>query len=369
MDWVTALPPFTSIVVIGLAAVLMVVALVFARSGWESRGRNRRVSRAPAIRAATAPPVRTVAVQPMVSYAEIKQSYDSAHARWKEWDRKLSKRIQLLESRQYESMSPKDLLYDASLEERGNLAALLGCPPDTPPAGLLQELRSAGSHSVATWVRGEPVPYQQVVVDVAAKLGAPRPKTGADAVDVEHAAIGAVFEQILAKATPEQRAAILADISRSQVRDGKKAGVVAGGLVVAHLSGFGLYMAASSTLAAVTGVIGATLPFAVYTGMSSVLATLTGPIGWAALATWAVAKMGSPAYKKTIPAVLAIATTRARLLAERDQELESLVADRDGPLDSEARRLARLANFLEQMRKSGSTTGVPASSIPKWCRV
>lgn len=48
----------------------------------------------------------------------------------------------------------------------------------------------------------------------------------------------------------------------------------------AQLSGFGVYLLASSTLGAITSVLGITLPFAFYTGISSVISLVIGPIGF-----------------------------------------------------------------------------------------
>lgn len=48
----------------------------------------------------------------------------------------------------------------------------------------------------------------------------------------------------------------------------------------AQLSGFGVYVLASSTLGAITSMLGFTLPFAIYTGMSSLISFVIGPIGF-----------------------------------------------------------------------------------------
>lgn len=48
----------------------------------------------------------------------------------------------------------------------------------------------------------------------------------------------------------------------------------------AQLSGFGVYLLASSTVGAITSLVGITLPFAFYTGMSSAISVLIGPVGF-----------------------------------------------------------------------------------------
>ena len=59
-----------------------------------------------------------------------------------------------------------------------------------------------------------------------------------------------------------------------------KVGSVIRTLTAANLSGFGVYVLATSTLGAITGAIGLTLPFAAYTGLSSVISTDLDPVGW-----------------------------------------------------------------------------------------
>ena len=52
-------------------------------------------------------------------------------------------------------------------------------------------------------------------------------------------------------------------------------------LGVAQLSGFGIYLLASSTVGAITAALGFTLSFGFYTAMSSIISVAIGPIGFA----------------------------------------------------------------------------------------
>ena len=52
-------------------------------------------------------------------------------------------------------------------------------------------------------------------------------------------------------------------------------------LTAANLSGFGIYLAASTIVGGITSVLGITLPFVFYTSMSSAISIITGPVGWA----------------------------------------------------------------------------------------
>ncbi len=295
-----------------------------------------------------------------VSYAELKGKYERSLDDWQVKDSKINSRLCKLNSQGYEVMGVPEVLSHASTEERGNLTTILGVNVSTDPLVFADALRKAGSNGLVSLFRGGYVPYEEVVKDVAKKLGAKKmPKSGS-AFELERHAIGAAVKKILDKASPDERKAMLAEFGKTSP-GWVPAGTAA--LVLANLSGFGLYMAASSTLAAVTSAVGVTLPFAAYTGMSSLLATLTGPLGWGALLFAGVIKLFGEDYKKTIPGVLAVASARARLIASRDDEISKLNKQRN--LQSEARcRLEVLAKFLFGMEQHGTNHYVPKASVP-----
>ena len=55
----------------------------------------------------------------------------------------------------------------------------------------------------------------------------------------------------------------------------------AAGMVAGELSGFGIYLATTTGLGAISSAIGVTFPWAVYQGATTVLGVILGPIGWA----------------------------------------------------------------------------------------
>ena len=90
-----------------------------------------------------------------------------------------------------------------------------------------------------------------------------------------------LFQQEFEKLTDEEKDNIYkelekAGLDKSQIKS--LSGLSA--LGAAQLSGFGIYLLASSTLGAITSVLGITLPFAFYTGMSSVISFVIGPVGF-----------------------------------------------------------------------------------------
>jgi uncharacterized protein YaaW (UPF0174 family) len=60
--------------------------------------------------------------------------------------------------------------------------------------------------------------------------------------------------------------------------------IPAASVVAGELSGFGIYLATTTGLGAISSAIGVTFPWAVYQGATTVLVVMLGPIGWALLA-------------------------------------------------------------------------------------
>lgn len=298
----------------------------------------------------------------MATYAEVKSEYDRRYQRWQQSSHQAKSRQHMLRALDYRQMDASELLEHATDEERGNLAVILGVDTGSRPAAIVAALRKAGSHGLMSAIRGGHVPYEKVVKDVAKKLGAKVLAEKMSAADLEKHAVGAAMEQMLAKASPEERKALLTELAKGQASSSSGLMTATGGLVLANLSGFGLYMAASSSLAAITGAVGLTLPFAVYTGLSSVLGVVTGPVGWATVALVAVYKLGGAEYKKTVPGVIAMASCRARLMANREAEMDKLqkqLAD----LEHARQRLSALELFLARMAETQKHS-VPRSSVP-----
>lgn len=299
----------------------------------------------------------------MATYAEVKKEYERRHQLWQQSTNQVLRRLRVLNALDYRQMGAGDLLEHATDEERGNLAVILGVNAGAGPSAIVDALRKAGSHGVMSAIRGGHLPYEEVVKDVARKLGAKAVGEKMSAADLEKQAVGAAMEQMLAKASPEERKALLAELAKGQSTSSTGLMTATGGLVLANLSGFGLYMAASSSLAAITGAVGLTLPFAVYTGLSSVLGVVTGPVGWAALALAAIFKFGGAEYKKTVPGVIAIASCRARLIASREDEMDKL-HKQQAVLEQTGQRLSVLASFVARMGQAGEEHSVPRSSVP-----
>jgi uncharacterized protein YaaW (UPF0174 family) len=84
-------------------------------------------------------------------------------------------------------------------------------------------------------------------------------------------------------------------------------------LGVAQVSGFGIYMAASTALGFLTHAVGVTLPFALFSGMTSTIAFVIGPVGWLSVGLWGAWQLTEPEWKKLIPALIYIIAINSRM--------------------------------------------------------
>jgi uncharacterized protein YaaW (UPF0174 family) len=304
--------------------------------------------------------------EPTVSLADLERDYAQQNASLRNRQEEIEARKSHLSTHlSYEVMPPERVLQLGSRDERAALGQILGSSHPYRSVNLISDLRKAGSHAAGNWIRGgEGVAYEEVVRDVGAKLGAKMPPSPESLRAAELAVLDLAFQMVLQGATPEQRQAIISSIEVQQGSGLTGIGVTTSALVVANLSGFALYSAAATTLGAVTGALGVTLPFATYMGLSSVLAFATGPVGWAALGGWAIYKLGGVDYKKTVPGVILVATVRSRLIAERDQELTELEAEQVA-LRNKLLKLVPLRNFLDGLKSHGPLHRVRAQDVPK----
>ena len=182
------------------------------------------------------------------------------------------------------------------------------------------------SQSVFGSVLGSERSYREIVVQAAKKLDVQHlPHETVAEIEVRIAR--KVFETVWEKMTPEQRQQMEEELKRTAQQFDKGGALLGsasifGALTAAQLSGFGVYLLASTSLGALTATLGVTLPFAVYTTMSSAIAVIIGPAGWIGMALLAIWKLTGPNYKRLIPAILYVAMLRSKQ-ANREEESQS----------------------------------------------
>lgn len=134
-----------------------------------------------------------------------------------------------------------------------------------------------------------------------------------------------VLNEVLSKMSEEQKNQFekeILKIANKESRNTYKAGTVFATLTAAQVSGFGVYLLATSTLSTLSGIIGLSLPFAAYTGLSSIISVVIGPVGWIGAGLFTLWKINDVKYNKIIPAVIYISWLREKYCYNKKLTLE-----------------------------------------------
>ncbi|WP_022982654.1 hypothetical protein [Ideonella sp. B508-1] len=220
-------------------------------------------------------------------------------------------------------------------------------------AAIERELLLFGGNSVANVFRrlvsggarnSGGICYEELVRDVAGKLGAPTPGA-TNVLGLERRILERLLQQALDKAAAVQRSEVLAGLSGwksspapvpESIDDRPDlwaaiGAVVAAGTgeqllqrsVVGDVAGAGAFTAgAAAALRGVAGTLasgGAYGAAAGFAGARAVTA-LAGPVGLTVGGVWTLASLASPAYRVTVPCVIQLAFMRSSYLALARQQ-------------------------------------------------
>ncbi len=205
------------------------------------------------------------------------------------------------------------LLDKATPKERRALAEILEA--ESPHPEHIVEAFQWNCQSIFGYLTGSESTYSQIVQQVAEKLDINPLGMMVEELEVE--IVRKVLKTAWEKMSSEERKKIEAELRRTAQKF-DKGGALAGSasifaaLTGAQLSGFGIYLAASTALGTLTGVIGVTLPFAAYTTMSGAIAVIIGPVGWIGAGLFAIWKLTGANYERLVPAILYVSALRAK---------------------------------------------------------
>lgn len=208
----------------------------------------------------------------------------------------------------------RTLLQRYSLDELAGLATILNLK-DANIDSIIDGFWWNCQHT-AYYCLGYQPSYLEIVRQVASHLKVPYTTDDLPS-QIEITIAQVTLQTLWERMTPEQRQAMEEQWRKTAQEFGKIGSVLTSGsifaaLTAAQLSGFGIYLLASTSLYAITGMIGLTLPFAVYTTMSSAIAVIIGPVGWIGAGLLALWMLNGPNYKRLVPAVLYVCMLRAR---------------------------------------------------------
>lgn len=177
--------------------------------------------------------------------------------------------------------------------------------------GLLGASDSGGAGAA----QSDSVSYDEIVRDVAEHLKV-KQERATSTPELEDGILKSLLIASLEKTTPEQRVAILKDLSVPNAQEISKRGIEAVG---AGIAGVALTNAVafqlSRTVASATlqALAGRALVVTTSSLVARPVVALAGPIGWAITGAWALADMASPAYRVTVPCVVQIAYVRRKV--------------------------------------------------------
>lgn len=178
---------------------------------------------------------------------------------------------------------------------------------------IADEIRSFGGNTLVNVFRGSGPGYDEIVHDVADKVGAKYGKYDFTA-SVELSILMHVMEKAWDKMSDEQKKELFAELGdrNTSIFDVKTFPVAAVQAAITA-SGFMAYQVSVMVANAVaTHVLGRGLAFAANATITRTIAAFAGPIGWAITAILTAIDIAGPAYRVTIPCVLHVAMLRRK---------------------------------------------------------
>lgn len=208
------------------------------------------------------------------------------------------------------------IVKSATREQRKNLAELTESAFGDAPDILCNHIRylRAGSIGQLFWNDS----WKQVVTDVADHINIDWTSTlngrrwrDLETQEIETAVVAKLFQNMLEQLSLEQRQKLVMEMQRDSDDPHFESLLLSGGVMtVAKMSGFGVYLFASTVLSGLTNALGITLPFAIYMGMSQTIALILGPVGWTALAGGILFTLNQPSWNRLTLAVVYVSMLR-----------------------------------------------------------
>lgn len=178
-------------------------------------------------------------------------------------------------------------------------------------------LREMGSNDIATFFRGKGVQYEEIVVDVAEKLGAKEVSKDNGVVENESIILKKLFSDALDNMSYEEKKQLFSSMG---IKEGSvpygASGTIIVQMMLSNLGGFATYRIALIVANLVSkALLGSGLSFAANALLTRSIGVMLGPVGWIATGAWLAVDLAGPAYRKTVPAVIHVAMLRQDLLS------------------------------------------------------
>lgn len=186
---------------------------------------------------------------------------------------------------------------------------------------IISYLCRMGSNDIASLFRkGEGVSYDEVVYDVAKKLGVKDASKDNSAEKNENLIIAKAFADAYDKMTAEEKEDLLKSLNiegTSNEIPFAASGAIVAQILLKKYGGFAVYKISLIVANFVSrALLGKGLTFAVNAALTRGIGAFLGPIGWAVTGVWLAAELAGPAYRKTVPAIIHLAMLRQLVINE-----------------------------------------------------
>ena len=180
---------------------------------------------------------------------------------------------------------------------------------------IAAEIQCYGANTFATMFRGgKGVLYREVLIDVCDKFKVNyNEKSRTERIEL--LLLAKVFEDAVEQMSPEDLKKLAVEFGLNNTND-ITAEVLTGSIMtIFRMGGFQSYRIAVTVANSVFSFFcGRGLTFATNALLTRTLSVLTGPIGWVLTALWTAVDIAGPAYRVTIPSVIAVAALRQKAM-------------------------------------------------------
>lgn len=188
--------------------------------------------------------------------------------------------------------------------------------PSDKAKKIAHYFREMGSNDIATFIRGEPVEYDEIVYDVGKKIKA-EVSQNKSAFENEEKIIKKIFADTLDKMSDEEKKELFKNmgVTSEDIQWNMPGMTLTTQVLLKKFGGFGIYKISLIVANAIARqILGRGLSLATNAMIARGISVFTGPIGWILTGIWLLIDIAGPAYKKTMPSVIYIAALRLMLL-------------------------------------------------------
>ena len=213
----------------------------------------------------------------------------------------------------------RTLLDKASPEDRANLAKVIDAGLGDSPKLLCDHIRFLRAGVIGQFIDGGD--YKKLVTDVAdhiqidwAGLLHGRQWGDLSATEIEDAIVVKALQKILGQLSDEDRRRLAEELGKETKDPGIVAELLCGGaIILGRLSGFQIYILATTAVRALTSALGITLPFVIYTAVTRGLRIVLGPIGWVLLGVSVLLNLNQANWSRLVPGIVYVSYIRHKL--------------------------------------------------------